>query len=719
MRTIVTMCSRATNFGVCGHSARQARSACSKMPGHCEEAEVQVATRNTGTRLKAFALQFSRNLRATPPPAWPWPAGIWRGLLVGLIVAAGAMSDHYEASLFVALGAFCLLLIDPAVPLRGYVIAIIALSVSISVAALLAGLVGASWLMLPLLVVLAYFYGAYSASPAAGPAAFGAAMFTLLIAIAVGQSSWSGRQSLQVSALVLLGCGIGLVVDLATWRWERVAFIRHRIRIGIRKVGLLAGTSRSAISAQVGAAVRAELDARRVATAAQLPLAQRATCFAVIDALMELRLTTAAWLSAANPSVRERTDVATAIKAVGAAAQRRAPDEPALPASVQPTRLRASVDNLAARIGAFTRSVSDPMDSARTQERVVAPEAIWIKPSNHAADVLHPGTTSGRHGLRMALGIGIAETIDLATGLRYGEWIAVAVVYLLKPDFAATLSRGALRLLGTMAAVLLVGSVVSVTHAQVWVLVTMIAIFCALAVRWGTINYGLASFAIAGAVLFFVTVPGDVDLESTKMRLFNTGVGAVVALVSYSILPSWRSKTLGEALLVAGTAVQSWQRAVLAGVGKPTASHPATTRDLGRVARDAVFAADAVAEASVLEPSRGHGDPVAGLEFLSNLHRAAAPLLSLEFSFGSWRATSEIPSQTAAAQLAAEVLDRDFAFALEALGGGPHRLPSDESGADAVSLVGDPRVVGQLNELIEAIADARIAATAFMAPSIG
>lgn len=663
-------------------------------------------------QLNPALAQLGRNLRAMPPAPWPWLASGWRGALVGLIAAAGAVTHRYESSLFVALGAFCVILIDPTVPRGTYHRAIAAVSVSVSLTAFIAGVAGGSWLLLPLLVVFAYSYGAYSSSPLAGPAAFGAAMLGLLIAIAVGQSAKTGVQALQLAALILIGCAIGAAVDAATWRWERGAFLRRRVDVAVAKVRLFGQNGNRNNERQLVAA-RAELDLRRVATAARLPMPAREVCFEAIDSLEELRLAIANWLAAAPRSVAERASVAAAVRPVAARGGSCATDSP--PVSDGESSLFSVIGRAQDRVARF-RQVSWQLTADAPAERADA--AAWSRFIDDVKEVCAPRTLSGRHGIRMALGIAVAECVNLVTGLAYGEWIAVAVVYLLKADFAATLTRGILRLIGTVAAIVFVGLIVHATDANIAVLVVMIAISCALAMRWGVVNYGVASFAIAAAVLFFITTPGDTALEATRMRLLNTFIGVFVALIAHFVVPSWKGPTLAAALVLAVEAVRDWQQAVLAGLSLPAQNDATVVRAAGTRARDAVFAALPVAEAAMLEPRRAAGGPVDGLELLGNLRRAAVPLLSLEYAANSFAGSpssgeAEPPRLAAAAAATGRQLEQWFSQMLIALDGRAAESVSESGRGLDFSAVGDDRFDPQLEELVGAISDARQAAVSF------
>ncbi len=60
-----------------------------------------------------------------------------------------------------------------------------------------------------------------------------------------------------------------------------------------------------------------------------------------------------------------------------------------------------------------------------------------------------------RHALRLSIGVGLADALGHSISWDRTYWIPMTVAVILKPDFTTTVSRGALRLLGTVTGLML------------------------------------------------------------------------------------------------------------------------------------------------------------------------------------------------------------------------------------------------------------------------
>src|SRR5207244_4969652 len=60
-------------------------------------------------------------------------------------------------------------------------------------------------------------------------------------------------------------------------------------------------------------------------------------------------------------------------------------------------------------------------------------------------------STAFWHAIRLAVCVGISDTIGRGFELRRSYWLPMTIAIVLKPDFTATFSRGVLRLIGTFA----------------------------------------------------------------------------------------------------------------------------------------------------------------------------------------------------------------------------------------------------------------------------
>ena len=69
-----------------------------------------------------------------------------------------------------------------------------------------------------------------------------------------------------------------------------------------------------------------------------------------------------------------------------------------------------------------------------------------------------------RHALRLAVTVAIAATIDRAFDLPRGYWIPLTVLFVLRPDFGSTYTRGLQRYVGTALGVVLATVITAALH---------------------------------------------------------------------------------------------------------------------------------------------------------------------------------------------------------------------------------------------------------------
>jgi uncharacterized membrane protein YccC len=159
-----------------------------------------------------------------------------------------------------------------------------------------------------------------------------------------------------------------------------------------------------------------------------------------------------------------------------------------------------------------------------------------------------------RHALRLGLIGALGQTIATLLQLPRGYWIAVAILFILKPNFGGTLQRAVLRLTGTV----LGGLIAAALSLTIQEDVTLIAIlpvlaFVALSVR--PINYGLYTLALTPMIMVMLDVGHTANWETSFLRVLHTFVGGILAVGGgYLLFPIWeRQKLPGELAAVLKT----------------------------------------------------------------------------------------------------------------------------------------------------------------------
>ena len=238
-----------------------------------------------------------------------------------------------------------------------------------------------------------------------------------------------------------------------------------------------------------------------------------------------------------------------------------------------------------------------------------------------------------RHALRLAVTVGIAAAIDRAFGLPRGYWIPLTVLFVLRPDFGATFTRGLQRYVGTALGVVLATLITAALHPGSFVLAALITAlsfcFCALIFA----NYGLFTLSITACIIFFVSYAGPHNEYATALdRLLDTTIGATLTLGIYALWPTWERALLPDTTAELIEADRGYLSALLQAWLDP-ASHTreevASARAAARLARTNTAAS---VQRALLEPTGRYTafgtDQATGI--LSSTRRFADGALALE-----------------------------------------------------------------------------------------
>ena len=153
-----------------------------------------------------------------------------------------------------------------------------------------------------------------------------------------------------------------------------------------------------------------------------------------------------------------------------------------------------------------------------------------------------------RHAVRLAVCVAVADAIGRTISWQRTYWIPMTVAVVLKPDFASTFSRGALRLLGTFVGL---GVATLLYHALPAgpLLECALTFAFTLMLRYvGPANYGLFSIAISGLIVFELAAAGTPPGQVVALRALNTFAGGVLALIAYTLWPTWERRTSKDVL---------------------------------------------------------------------------------------------------------------------------------------------------------------------------
>lgn len=129
-------------------------------------------------------------------------------------------------------------------------------------------------------------------------------------------------------------------------------------------------------------------------------------------------------------------------------------------------------------------------------------------------------------------------TLLLSTALyrvlhwRNGYWAPMTALLVLKPKWANTLSRGIARLAGTLAGAALC-ALLAILHPPFhhWTYFVMIVLTAYLCFALQAVNYALFSAILTMYTVFLFAFGGFSERSAADLRLLNTAVGGVLALL--------------------------------------------------------------------------------------------------------------------------------------------------------------------------------------------
>jgi uncharacterized membrane protein YccC len=144
-----------------------------------------------------------------------------------------------------------------------------------------------------------------------------------------------------------------------------------------------------------------------------------------------------------------------------------------------------------------------------------------------------------RHAIRLALCLAIGEVVAHQLHSRRSYWLAMTIVLVLKPEFAATFSRGLLRIAGTILGLLLATGLFHFFPPRIGMDVVLVGVFVFL-LRWaGAANYGVFTIAVSALIVVMVAFIGVSPKEVILARGEMTCLGGIIALAAYLVWPTW------------------------------------------------------------------------------------------------------------------------------------------------------------------------------------
>ncbi|MGH9665214.1 MAG: FUSC family protein, partial [Bryobacteraceae bacterium] len=211
-------------------------------------------------------------------------------------------------------------------------------------------------------------------------------------------------------------------------------------------------------------------------------------------------------------------------------------------------------------IGAMTRDARHQMDALNGQLRSAVDLAAYATPAGLTAFArkearrprrlrlrstaatlranLSLQSAAFRHAVRLAACVALGEALGRGFELRRPYWLPMTIAIVLKPDFTATFSRGALRLCGTFAGLACATEIFHMLPAGSGAEIALVALLMYV-LRWvGAANYGVFVTAVTALVVALVSLTGVPPREVILARGINTAAGGAIALLAYWLWPT-------------------------------------------------------------------------------------------------------------------------------------------------------------------------------------
>ncbi|MEU8460759.1 FUSC family protein [Streptomyces sp. NPDC029003] len=200
----------------------------------------------------------------------------------------------------------------------------------------------------------------------------------------------------------------------------------------------------------------------------------------------------------------------------------------------------------ALRHAAVTVHLADP-DPNNIDDRLGRPAALGVRARRAVRDMVF-SAASWRYGLRLALCIGLAQSLVSLIPVERSYWVALTVTFVLKPDFGSVFSRAVLRALGTAAGLVLAAAVLAEVPRGWWDVPVMV-LLAALIPVFSAKGYAFQTAAITPVILLLSDLLNHQGFDLILPRLLDSLIGCAIALVAgYLLWPeSWHAR-IGDRL---------------------------------------------------------------------------------------------------------------------------------------------------------------------------
>jgi uncharacterized membrane protein YccC len=254
------------------------------------------------------------------------------------------------------------------------------------------------------------------------------------------------------------------------------------------------------------------------------------------------------------------------------------------------------------------------------------PRALAILRSN-----LSLQSIAFRHALRLGTVLAIAVMLYRVFPLGRGYWIPLTVVFVLKPDFGNTFTRGLQRYAGTIIGVVVASLIAAAVGTSEVALVALVLVCAVGTYTFFYANYGLFTASITMLIVFLLAFTGVPEYTAATDRLIDTLIGGALALVAFVVWPTWQSSYVKPSLVRMLDTVRAYAVAVLGACVDPSRTDREAIRHARADALRARTNVEAAMEGALAEPRGRRFNPELGLGLIE--HAEAIGNVSLVIKF--------------------------------------------------------------------------------------
>lgn len=137
------------------------------------------------------------------------------------------------------------------------------------------------------------------------------------------------------------------------------------------------------------------------------------------------------------------------------------------------------------------------------------------------------------YGLRLALVVMAATEFYRHTGFLSGYWVPMTTLLVVRQDLHQTITRGAMRVAGTLLGAGIAGLIATHLHPTPLVLASLIVFFAWWAFALLNVNYALFTTCLTAYIVFLLSLSGLPPATVVHRRAAYTLLGGALALLAY------------------------------------------------------------------------------------------------------------------------------------------------------------------------------------------